>query len=174
MTKRKIGSAGSSDLTLAPPLSTAPRRPEGRPQHHPLIRSGERITTLAVSMAALLKSARKSAFRSWAHRASLFSSSFMRCSVVDVRAISRGNTARIRRPAARGAGLFRFQQRRQACRRLSFQIVCMTCRLRWRGTCGARRCPARPAGTIAGSCRDTWSRPRGSAPGNLSAGHGGC
>ncbi len=57
---------------------------------------------------------------------------------------------------------------------LSFPIVCMTCRSRWRGTCEVRRCPARPAGTIAGSCRDTWSRSRGSASGSLSAGHAGC
>ena len=57
---------------------------------------------------------------------------------------------------------------------LSLQIACMTCRLRLQGTREARRCPARPAGTIAGSRRDAWSRSRGSTSGSHSAGRAGC
>ena len=54
--------------------------------------------------------------------------------------------------------------------RLSFQFVCMACRLRWRDTHGVRRFPVPDAETIAGSCRDIWLRPPGSAAGNPSTG----
>ena len=55
-----------------------------------------------------------------------------------------------------------------------FQIVCMDVRWRLRGKPGVRRSPVQAVGTIAGSCRDIWSRRLGSAAGNPSTGHVGC
>ncbi len=43
---------------------------------------------------------------------------------------------------------------------LSLQIVCMTCRLRLQDRCVTRRSPVQCVETIAGSCRDIWSRCR--------------
>ncbi len=58
--------------------------------------------------------------------------------------------------------------------KLSLRIVCMDVRWRLRGKPGVRRSPVQAAGTIAGSCRDIWSRRLGSAAGNPSTGHVGC
>ena len=58
--------------------------------------------------------------------------------------------------------------------RLSLQIVCMDVRWRLRSKPGVRRSPVQAVGTIAGSCRDIWSRRLGSAAGNPSTGCVGC
>ena len=58
--------------------------------------------------------------------------------------------------------------------RLSSRIVCMDVRWRLRGKPGVRRSPVQAAGTIAGSCRDIWSRRLGSAARNPSTGCVGC
>ncbi len=57
---------------------------------------------------------------------------------------------------------------------LSLRIVCMDVRWRLRGKPGVRRSPVQAVGTIAGSCRDIWSRRLGSAAGNPSTGCVGC
>ncbi len=58
--------------------------------------------------------------------------------------------------------------------RLSLRIVCMDVRWWLRGKPGVRRSPVQAAGTIAGSCRDIWSRRLGSAARNPSTGCVGC
>ena len=58
--------------------------------------------------------------------------------------------------------------------RLSLRIVCMDVRWRLRGKPGVRRSPVQAVGTIAGSCRDIWSRRLGSAARNPSTGCVGC
>ena len=63
---------------------------------------------------------------------------------------------------------------RHPFQRLSLRIVCMDVRWRLRGKPGVRRSPVQAVGTIAGSCRDIWSRRLGSAAGNPSTGCVGC
>ena len=57
---------------------------------------------------------------------------------------------------------------------LSLRIVSMDVRWRLRGKPGVRRSPVQAVGTIAGSCRDIWSRRLGSAARNPSTGCVGC
>ncbi len=68
-------------------------------------------------------------------------------------------------PSEAGSGLSKW---------LSVRIVCMGVRWRLRGKPGVRRSPVQAAGTIAGSCRDIWSRRLGSAARNPSTGCVGC
>ncbi len=79
----------------------------------------------------------------------------------------------------RGEGIeIPFPQRevnlRDIKQRLSLRIVCMDVRWRLRGKPGVRRSPVQAVGTIAGSCRDIWSRRLGSAARNPSTGCVGC